>query len=380
MSITDKLFVGFLGFLASFVLVYFVINLIKTKKKTAKIKVANSKIKCYFSPNSGVLSVTSKDPLFEDLLGFRRHKITSYKEVPDKYIYTSATVGGVTTGGITKIDGYIDGKERDTAKCEMLYKSVKCNAKNAEEITYSVVKKIELSPELLKEAKKSYISKYIQGNCIMVVEEVEMSSTVKHMTQTHKVNAFQSLESQGYPSYFKIEEIISWLRGEEIERDQNVEKGAKAFIKRLFDWKEFEIASLQIGAIVTTFSLVFVTIAAMIFGTSSVKATIIISAIITLISVAVFVVFVVSIITSKRFGAINAVVIAVFMVLSLIANSLSTYFFLEYPEEGDYSDHQCSGAYSCENDINIRVKETFSLSDYEYYCQEHYEAHLKYSN
>ena len=56
MSITDKLFVGFLGFLASYILVYFVINLIKTKKKTlANLEISRDSLETSKSGQSKII-------------------------------------------------------------------------------------------------------------------------------------------------------------------------------------------------------------------------------------------------------------------------------------------------------------------------------------
>ena len=46
------------------------------------------------------LIVNRRDPLFERWLDVEANKEVFFEDVPDKYIYTGASVGGITTGGV----------------------------------------------------------------------------------------------------------------------------------------------------------------------------------------------------------------------------------------------------------------------------------------
>jgi hypothetical protein len=133
------------------------------------------------------------------------------KEVPEKYVYTGATVGGVTTGGVSKIGGYVDGLDYDTDKYELVLKKVVAKINGKKVIQSNVIKTIYLNNELLEEAKNSEIECYIQGRKIVVVEEVEIPSKLKYLSGAQAANLLKAYESEGYPTKEKCELILEWL-------------------------------------------------------------------------------------------------------------------------------------------------------------------------
>lgn len=129
------------------------------------------------------------------------HTPMSYN--PEKYIYTSATVGGITTGGIDKVGGnYVKtGKERDTGKRELLYFGHK-------------VERIQLTDELYKEAQASTIKKYLNDEKQIVVEEKAGIGLVLS-AQLYGIHSSTTASYlyEGYPTAEKCREIITWICG-----------------------------------------------------------------------------------------------------------------------------------------------------------------------
>ena len=127
----------------------------------------------------------------------------TFAETPDKYIYRSATVGGVTTGGIEKQEGYSYVADASkTGKYSLYY-----NGRH--------VKKIYLTKKLLEEAKASAVSKYLNGNFIQVVEDVAWTDTAVKLMENGNlkmgIDAQMRASKAGFPTYEKCVEIKEWL-------------------------------------------------------------------------------------------------------------------------------------------------------------------------
>ena len=65
--------------------------------------------------------------------------IISIEYIPEKYIYTRATVGGITTGGISKVGGYDEVNKFKIARRDLLYCAID------EKITFLSVRGITFS-------------------------------------------------------------------------------------------------------------------------------------------------------------------------------------------------------------------------------------------
>ena len=181
------------------------------QKDIKRIEEANETLRFHYSTASKSLDITYRTSDFSKLIISRRFKNTYLKDVPEKYVYTGATVGGVTTGGVSKVGGYTDGLDYDTDKYELLLKDVKTKINGKKVIQSHVIKTIYLNNELLEEAKNSEIECYIKGRNIVVVEEVELPSNLKYLSGTQAANMLKAYESEGYPTKEKCEAILEWL-------------------------------------------------------------------------------------------------------------------------------------------------------------------------
>lgn len=130
---------------------------------------------------------------------------TSYK--PEEYVYTGATVGGVTTGGIHKQGGYeyISG-EAKTGKYQLQYNG-------------QYISKIQLTDELFREAKNSRIKNYLDYSKkqILMNEEVKASDTVRFAMNSGNMTAARDMYMRemkaGFPTYEKAKSILDWICG-----------------------------------------------------------------------------------------------------------------------------------------------------------------------
>lgn len=157
--------------------------------------------------------VMQRHPDFEKLLTYEVHENAIYTDVPKKYVYTSATVGGVTTGGVTEMGGYTDVTKYSSHAFELRLKEVQKGSDGKEAIYTKLIKKIELSSEMLKDAKKSKISKYVKDDSIIVIEDADISASIMDMPTNKALHAYDVQASKGYPSMKKCIEIIEWLSG-----------------------------------------------------------------------------------------------------------------------------------------------------------------------
>ena len=124
-----------------------------------------------------------------------RNYTISYK--PEEYIFTSVTVGGITTGGVDKIGGYnyISGSTK-TGKYQLWYID-------------KLIRSIQLSDELFEQAKESLIAEYLNMATkeIVVISSVALSYTTQMLLNTgHTDYAFDNMTKEskaGYPTYEK---------------------------------------------------------------------------------------------------------------------------------------------------------------------------------
>lgn len=191
----------------------------ESKKELKDVQTATENLSSAFSEDfSGSLGsiniyLKEKHPDFKKLLTYEVHENAIHTDVPKKYIYTSATVGGITTGGITEVGGYTDITKYSSHTFELRLKEVRKTPDNKDAVYTRLIKKIELSSDLLKIAKKSKIAQYIKGDCIVVIEDVDLPTGIMDMPVNTALHAYDVQTSKGYPSMKKCIDIIEWISG-----------------------------------------------------------------------------------------------------------------------------------------------------------------------
>lgn len=135
--------------------------------------------------------------------------VTAHK--PTEYIYTSATVGGITTGGVTKTGRYdylvSTGK---SGKCLLVYGAD------------HPVMKIQLSDELYQKALKSDIKEYLNNEKQIVVVKPYTpygleADALKAMVTSGRISLASDMLANraDYPTRDKCTRILNWLCSKE---------------------------------------------------------------------------------------------------------------------------------------------------------------------
>ena len=163
-----------------------------------------SSYKSYY--DSDVLEVKSRGKMLSQAFQMRNKEKVTFAYQPTTYIYTSATVGRVTTGGVEKTGGSNSVVRRKmTAKCQLLY----CGHE---------VRSIYLTDELYKKAQKSKIQHYLDSNKkrIIIVDEKKLNAIVPMASvlgtnDATVLNRYGDLEIEASRPQSECTEIIDWL-------------------------------------------------------------------------------------------------------------------------------------------------------------------------
>ena len=180
-----------------------------TKKSPNSIK---------YNAENGELILNERSEDFKKLFSTERYISTRHGYAEEKLIFTSATVGGITTGGWDKVGGYGTEKKK-TNKYNLVYEYV-----NPEDNSYKrgYVNRIILSDELLKKAQTSNVKPYLDGNSIIVVNpliisEKELNGYVNlHRIRgggytTHIANLKEDDKIRTLPDVIKVNYILNWI-------------------------------------------------------------------------------------------------------------------------------------------------------------------------
>lgn len=144
-----------------------------------------------------------------------RYISTRHGYTPEKLIFTSATVGGVTTGGWDKVGG--NGTEkRKTDRFNLVYNYLEPEDNS---VKTGYVSKIVLSDELLEKAKKSNVKPYLDGNNIVVVKPLERSEDdylklymLSGCNYTNIIaNSAENDIIRTLPDVIKVNYILNWI-------------------------------------------------------------------------------------------------------------------------------------------------------------------------
>lgn len=203
-----------------------VVRIIISTKKDNKKERENAELrKAYISISKGnsdgvVLYLTERNPVVRTGFAIKKSTDDTITKVPEKLHVGAVTVGGVTTGGTYKTGGYNEVSSKYNGLFELQYEG-----RN--------VSRIELSHSLLKEAKKSAISKYLcDVDAILGKKYYTYKDTDKILYSLDDsyimvvdyvpgtMNQYYELKSglnrkYGYPTYEKCLEILNWISGED---------------------------------------------------------------------------------------------------------------------------------------------------------------------
>lgn len=146
-----------------------------------------------------ILIVKKKSSIAASNLQVEAHREVFSKEVPDKIVYTGATVGGITTGGFHIQKGgtvYTEGNKTGKYSLYYRYASMLNNEPYSEVVSY-----LSLSDELMKEARVDpLLSKLI------VTEEQQ-----KNLEKLYHFNGRRNLLSLGDLNENTARSIKAWL-------------------------------------------------------------------------------------------------------------------------------------------------------------------------
>ncbi len=78
----------------------------KLSEKSKEIQKAIDQVDCSYNENNKTLFVNESSSAFRSLIDVRQHDDKAYDYVKPSYVYTGASVGGITTGGVHKQGDY----------------------------------------------------------------------------------------------------------------------------------------------------------------------------------------------------------------------------------------------------------------------------------
>lgn len=171
-----------------------------------------------YESKDSVLHIYKTGPELEKAFKIVADKNIAVSHKPEEYVYTSASAGGFTVGGVDKYEAY------DYVSAQ--WKSGKYTLEYAGE----TVRKITLTSDLYKDAEASSIKKYLDGiNSILVMDNRNISSTNQQLIQNSLMSGgltsanmakVYNLSKESYPTYEKCNQIIEWLSKRIYENDE----------------------------------------------------------------------------------------------------------------------------------------------------------------
>lgn len=178
-------------------------------------KEQNHKMTCenmtYYSPNE-TLVLLKRSSVNKKVVKAKPFVIPKLNYHEAQYVFTSATVGGITTGGVHKTGDYHTLDATHTGKYEINYFSFCSN-------DYKRVKKIKLSPELTELAKQdSFIRMFLKEENTLVLQNPakrnvshETSLLMKSGKTDMAINNLLQNNSDTQLTKNECDRIISWI-------------------------------------------------------------------------------------------------------------------------------------------------------------------------
>lgn len=143
-----------------------------------------------------------------------------------QYVYTSASVGGITTGGVTKIGDYNSIDVSSTGKFE-----IKCYCYSLNE--YRKVKKIKLTKELTVCAENNpFIKQFLRKENTLVLEKKTKRDVSEQVSMLIKSGRTDMATRYMKQNYFETQltreeciKVIDWISGVDIDNKSQIRKG-----------------------------------------------------------------------------------------------------------------------------------------------------------
>lgn len=150
---------------------------LEDNKKKASLKEIQERTQdsLKYDPETGKITLTERNKSYAKMFDLERYITTHHGYSQEKLLFTSATVGGITTGGVDKIGGY-GTEQKKTDRYNLVYKYVDPMDNSSKK---GIVKEIVLSEELLEEAIHSDIRVYLNEDRIIVVSPLVSSEKEK---------------------------------------------------------------------------------------------------------------------------------------------------------------------------------------------------------
>ena len=197
-------------------------NNLKNKLMELKKEVGSD----YYSYYGGCLSLKKQHPRMAEYITLKAYNPSLYSTTPKRLVYTSATVGGITTGGFHTVGGDTVNISVSTDRIEMKFYDIFIYMDEVE-WKQGELERIDLTAELYEKAKKSKVSKYLdeKRKCIIVKEENKASYAAALLYRAGNteasVNQFTMDNIDTYPDAEKCNAIMEFICGVENESSKN---------------------------------------------------------------------------------------------------------------------------------------------------------------
>ena len=202
----DFFFTLILSFIIGFLFMAIVETIIDKTKKSIYNRSSDV---VEYDENTFTLTVKNRVPKLKKFIKIVSIDTLKTNYVDEKYVYTSATVGGITTGGVHKTGGYYETNVVGSGKYKIMFKS----SQGLKEIFKIDISGSEtLDSEGLKAMEKNKIS-------VNPFAETSVSDMIQNMTHgsylkiMHNGEALADLERL---SFDECQKIIKWLCGGKI--------------------------------------------------------------------------------------------------------------------------------------------------------------------
>ena len=171
-----------------------------------------------YDSEEGIIILNSRDKSHAKRFSIENYEGQKLGYEEEKLIFTSVTVGGVTTGGVDKTGGYQTEKIK-TDRYNLFFEYIDPMDHVAKKFC---VREIVLSDDLIPEAEASHIRGYVEDDRIIVVKPViysdrELSAYGKLQEMngggfaTHMSNILESDRIRSMPSKEKCRQILDWI-------------------------------------------------------------------------------------------------------------------------------------------------------------------------